>query len=108
MESTNTKYTELDNTEIIDLQNDKLDALGDELGHIKKLASTMNNKIDDQMPIIDGLTTKVDHTGQQLRTKNVTLRDILHKERSCNNLIFYVIIFLQLVGIVVIFATWTL
>ncbi|KAG0942678.1 hypothetical protein G6F30_005629 [Rhizopus arrhizus] len=88
---------------VIQEQDQHLDAMGGTLINLKEIAGTMNREIDDHVIILDDLGERVDRSEGRLNTAMRRVTDILRKEEESKSgyciccLIIILIILLVLV-----------
>ncbi|KAG1500314.1 hypothetical protein G6F47_002331 [Rhizopus delemar] len=73
---------------VIQEQDQHLDAMGGTLINLKEIAGTMNREIDDHVIILDDLGERVDRSEGRLKAAMRRVTDILRKEEG--NLLFLV------------------
>jgi len=92
---------------LIDIQNGKLDTLYDSVRAVKQVATSLNSEIQSHEPLLDNLGDKVDNTNDNLQNKNKQIASLIKTKNGCCGMwIFYVIIALQIIGIIAIIASW--
>ncbi|XP_062082035.1 syntaxin-71-like isoform X1 [Humulus lupulus] len=81
-------------------QDQGLDFISEGLDTLKNLAHDMSEELDNQVPLVDEIDTKVDKATSDIKNTNVRLKQTLNQVRSSHNFCIDIILLCIILGIV--------